>query len=106
MSENDFYIGYLPKSPDAQSRFTRRIVISLLFLMVLIVLALTFAQGKLPRTTFEFDHIQKFQGTIDASPYPTLRITRPGTATPGEYSPRYLLVAPGKHGADELVRGH
>jgi hypothetical protein len=105
MSENDFYVGYLPKSPDAQARFTRRIVISISVLMLLIVVALTFGQEKLPRVNFEFDHIQKFQGTIEASPYPTLVVSGLGAALIGEDYFRYLLVAPGKHGADDLVRG-
>src|SRR5882724_1981487 len=103
MSENDFYIGYLPKSPDGQGRFTRRVVVFLTLLVIVIVLMTTFGQHKLPAASFEFDHIQKFQGTIDASPYPTLVVAHPGTAM-GNDSSRYLLVAPGKHGADDLVR--
>jgi len=105
MSENDFYIGYLPKSPENQGRFTRRTVVFLALLVIGIVLILTLGQHKLPVANFEFDHVQKFQGTIDASPYPTLIVARPGMAAAGGDSSRYLLVAPGKHGADDLLRG-
>jgi len=104
MSEDDFYIGYLPKSPDSQGRFTRRAVVVLALLVIVIVLMMTLGQHKLPAASFEFDHIQKFQGTIDASPYPTLVVARPGMAAAGGDPSRYLLVAPGKHGADDLVR--
>jgi len=94
MNENDFYIGYLPKSPESQGRFTKRVAIALLSLAITIVLALCFGQQKLARAEFEFGTIRHFEGTIEFSPYPTL-------VAPDS---RYLLVAPGKHGANELVR--
>lgn len=90
---DDFYIGYLPKSPDAQGRFTRRIVVAALAIIVAVALALTFGHEKLPAANFDFDKIQGFQGTIEASPYPSLVSA----------NDRYLLVAPGKHGAAEQV---
>jgi len=94
MSENDFYIGYLPKSPESQGRFTKRIVIVLILLVIVVVSALIFGQERLPVANFEFGTIRHFEGTIELSPYPTL-------ASPDR---RYLLAAPGKHGADQLVR--
>jgi len=94
MSENDFYIGYLPDSPESQGRFTRRIVIVLILLVLAVLSALIFGQERLPAANFEFGTIRHFEGTIKSSPYPTL-------VAPDS---RYLLVAPGKHGADELVR--
>ncbi len=38
-------------------------------------------------------------------PYPTLLVARPGEAGQHDRYSRYLLVAPGKHGADDLVAG-
>src|SRR3954453_7509174 len=96
MSDHDFYVGYLPKSPESQGRFTRRIVVTIALLALVLVLALTFAQQKLPAANFEFGTVRHFQGAIESAPYPVLVNAK------GE---RYLLVAPGKHGADDLVRG-
>jgi len=94
MSDNDFYIGYLPKSPESQGRFTKRIVIVLILRVIALVSALIFGQERLPAANFEFGTIRHFEGTIEFSPYPTLVATES----------RYLLAAPGKHGADQLVR--
>ena len=93
MSDNDFYIGYLPKSPNSQGRFTKKVIVATFVVVVALALALIFGHEKLPASNFDFDNIQSFQGTIDASPYPTL-------VSGGE---RDLLVAPGKHGAAELI---
>jgi hypothetical protein len=51
--------------------------------------------------TFEFGHAQRFTGTIVERPYPALQ---PEDAE-NSATPWLLLVAPGKHGADALVRG-
>jgi hypothetical protein len=51
--------------------------------------------------TFEFGHSQRFAGTIGERPYPSLQID----GADQNFTPRLLLVAPGKHGADELVQG-
>jgi len=91
---DDFYIGYLPKSPESQGRFTRRVIALVFAVVVAVALALAFGHEKLPAANFDFDKVQSFQGTIETSPYPTLIL---GT---GE---RDLLVAPGKHGADDLI---
>ena len=51
--------------------------------------------------TFEFGHPQRFSGTFVDRPYPAL------WSDDADHSatPWLLLVAPGKHGADALVRG-
>src|SRR5215469_7667682 len=46
-----------------------------------------------------------FEGIIEARPYPTLLVARPGEVGSGDKHSRYLLVAPGKHGADNIVAG-
>ena len=38
-------------------------------------------------------------------PFPTLLVARPGEIGQQDKYSRYLLVAPGKHGADDLVAG-
>ena len=70
------------------------------------VLALTLVLAQMPfaNSTFEYGTLRKFEGTIVSRPYPTLLVSRPGASGQQSYS-QYLLVAPGKHGADELVTG-
>jgi hypothetical protein len=63
--------------------------------------------GQMPfaKSTFEFGKARSFEGILETAPYPTLLVNRPGdVGANSEYS-RYLLVAPGKHGADVLFEG-
>ncbi|MEM7394112.1 MAG: hypothetical protein AAF492_17370, partial [Verrucomicrobiota bacterium] len=54
---------------------------------------------------FEFGNARDFEGIIMAKPFPTLMLARPGEVTGPfkERVSRYLLVAPGKFGADSLI---
>jgi hypothetical protein len=107
---NDFYVGYVPKAPKALASFVRRIVVGLGLIAAAVALVLVFGQMPFANSVFEFGKVRTFQGIIETRPYPALLVARPGETGPGEteaeekYS-RYLLVAPGKHGADDLVAG-
>ena len=105
---SEFYVGYLPKAPQTIARFVRRIVLGLGLLAVSVALVLVLGQMPFANSAFEFGKLRTFEGIIETRPYPTLLVARPGETGPGQvgeeekYS-RYLLVAPGKHGADDLV---
>ena len=67
--------------------------------------ALVLVAGQMPfaNSAFEYGKLRSFEGVIVTRPFPTLLVARPGqTGQEDKYS-RYLLVAPGKHGADDLV---
>lgn len=69
--------------------------------LVVAAVAVFAARGHrtLPASAFEFGVVRSFEGFVAADPYPSLIVPRGAVAT------RYLLVGPGKSGADELVRG-
>jgi hypothetical protein len=94
MKNDDFYVGYLPKAPAGLAMAVRRIVFGLVALSVTLALALVFAQAPFPLSTFEFQHYKTFDGVLSQHPYATLISSQ-----------SYLLVAPGKHGAMDLVNG-
>ena len=96
---SEFYIGYLPKSPAGLAGRTRRVATALLVLSGTLELLFLYAQQPFAPSTFEFLLSRDFEGVIEEHPYPTLVVTHPGTQS------RYLLVASGKHGADDRVRG-
>ncbi len=102
MSKSDFYIGYQDHAPVAQARFTRRVVQVLILAAVVVAVSLAAAQRAFAPATFEFGSVKMFTGVVDEHPYPSLLVKRPGEAAGWS---RYLLVAFGKHGADELVAG-
>jgi hypothetical protein len=100
---SDFYVGYLPKAPPALARFLRRVVVALGLLAAVVVLLLVTGQMPFANSTFEYGKVRSFEGTIVLRPYPVLLVARPGQVVPSDARSEYLLVAPGKHGADDLA---
>ncbi len=100
---SDFYIGYLPKAPTALKRFVRDLVVGLGLLATGVVLVLVCAQNPFPKSTFEYGTIRSFEGAVVLHPYPSLGVQRPGETAKEEGYSHYLLVAPGKHGAESLL---
>jgi hypothetical protein len=97
----EFYVGYLPKAPVGIARRVKTLI------AILIVLgagaAITFAHVQKPfaPSTFEYGKERTLEGVLEANPFPTL--VTAGSAGGGK-AVRFLLVVPGKHGADSLVR--
>ncbi len=100
-NRDEFFIGYAPPMPAGIARFVGKIVTGLV--TGLLGWAAVVAAGHVPLDggTFEFGRPQGFTGTIGEHPYPALRLDETEHTT----SATLLLVAPGKHGADALVRG-
>lgn len=105
----DFYVGYAPVLPPAERRVVRRAVIVLVLLVLGTPLVLLAVQQRLAPASFEFGVVRAFRGTLVERPVPALLLDRPDSSTVAGAPPSVttlLLVAPGKHGAADLVRGH
>src|SRR5208283_6203477 len=100
---NDFYVGYLPKTPTALARFVRKVIIALGLIAITAALVLVVGQMPFANSAFEFGKLRSFEGVVEARPFPVLLVARPGDIGQKDKYSRYLLVAPGKHGADDLV---
>jgi len=101
MKADEFFIGYAPPMPPQLARFVARTVFGIA--CGALTWAATLAAGHVPLDggTFEFGHPQRFTGTVVEHPYPALRPEEES----GMDARWMLLVAPGKHGADSIVRG-
>jgi hypothetical protein len=99
---SEFYVGYLPKAPVGIARFLRRVVLGLGLLALGLGLVLVGAQSPFEKATFEYGTIRTFEGNVALQPYPSLWVQHPGAAG-HEADSHYLLVAPGKHGAEDLL---
>ena len=97
----DFYIGYVPRPPERIARLMRIVAGTLLLAAAGSAITISVSQNPFAASVFEYGHPRMFEGVLEASPYPTLAVRRPGKADSG--SSRYLLVGEGKHGADPLV---
>lgn len=100
-SNREFYTGYLPEAPAGIARHVRRAVLLGLLAVALVAILAAVSQRPFATAFFEFGAPRSFEGIVEVEPVPMLRIERPGSAIPS----RYLLVAFGKHGADEQIRG-
>jgi hypothetical protein len=102
---NDFYVGYLPEAPIALARFVRKVVIVLGLLVMTAAVLVLVGQMPFANSAFEYGKVRSFEGIVVTRPVPTLLVLRPGDVGQQVKYSRYLLVAPGKHGADDLVAG-
>ena len=98
---NEFYVGYLPKAPAGISRRIRAVVIALMVIAVAGAITFASVQRTFVPAMFEYGKVRSFEGIIERKPFPTLLVKRPGSSDSG--SSHYLLVAEGKHGADDEV---
>jgi hypothetical protein len=98
---NEFYVGYLPKAPAGISRMIHAVVIALMAIAVIGAFTFACVQTTFAPVIFEYGKQRSFEGIIERKPFPTLLVKRPGSPDSGPS--HYLLVAEGKHGADEEV---
>jgi hypothetical protein len=75
---NDFYVGYLPKAPNALVHFVRKVIIALGLLAVTAALVLVVGQMPFANSAFEYGKLRNFEGVVVTQPFPTLLVTRPG----------------------------
>jgi hypothetical protein len=99
--DNEFFIGYAPPMPPRLARFVKTVVLSLGGSILVWAAVLAAGHVTLEGGTFEFGHAKALSGIVVERPYPALQ---PDVADAMNV-PWTLLVAPGKHGADALVRG-
>ena len=100
---NEFYIGYLPKAPEGIRRRVRLLVAGIWVAGVAGALLFAAAQHNFADSTFEFGKTKEYRGMIVEEPYPSLVAGAGANAEANEQS--FVLVAPGKHGAESLVNG-
>jgi hypothetical protein len=98
----DFYIGWQDPPPPGARRALFAAARTLLVLAAVVALLLAWGQGPLRGGAFEYGVERSFEGLLSEGPAPCLRVKRDGQLADVS---RWLLVAPGKHGAHELVAG-
>jgi hypothetical protein len=99
--DDEFFIGYAPPMPPRLARFIARAVLTLAGAVVAWAVVAATGHVSLEGGTFEFGHSTSVAGRIIERPYPALQVDTADRSL----SSLMLLVAPGKHGADSLVRG-
>jgi hypothetical protein len=103
--EPEFYVGYLPAAPPRLARALKKSVMTLFLLFGALGASLPLLHELRPAARFEYGAPVEMTGTLAALPHPRLLVPRPGRVTGQAAVTSLPLVAPGKHGADELVAG-
>lgn len=99
----EFYVGYLPKAPSGIARKMKVVVVVLFAAVTTCAIGFAALQRTYSRSFFESGRERTFEGIIEASPYPAL-LSSPDGANSSAL--RYLLVAKGKHGAENQVAAY
>jgi hypothetical protein len=94
---DDFYVGYVPRAPKGLAGWVRGAVALVVAGAAGLALTLVFAQRPFAAATFDYGQTHTFGGVVRTFPAPALEV---------ESGKLVLLAAPGKHGADELVRAY
>jgi len=92
---DDFYVGYLPKAPAGLGKMVALIATGILLAGLIASGLLIFGQPPFAASKFEYGEYRDYSGVIEEWPYPIL-VTD---------SASFLLVAPGKHGLSDAVKG-
>ncbi|MDA8016037.1 MAG: hypothetical protein MPN21_01215 [Thermoanaerobaculia bacterium] len=98
MNGDEFYIGWEERASPIFGRHARFTAVALVFVASLLAFVLAASQSVFDEATFEFGQPSEVEGVIRLIPHPVLEV-----ATPSGEVDHWLLVAFGKHGADEQV---
>ena len=98
--KDEFYIGYLDRSPPGLSRRLRSFLGMGAVLVVLGVGLLAARQTPAEPGRFDFGQTPEWEGTLYETPLPRLEVTVEGV------SRQYLLVGAGKFGLPAFAQGH
>jgi hypothetical protein len=101
--DDPFYVGYHPVAPRPGARATGIAVFGIIVLTLGTGAALAWSTPLEDPGVFELGHPRQFIGRLQESPYPSLLV--PADSQRHRIYVRYLLVQPGKFGAQAAVRG-
>ncbi|MGB1242215.1 MAG: hypothetical protein ACPG49_06820 [Chitinophagales bacterium] len=97
--QDDFYIGWQPKSPRSYAK-TMKLFIAMLFVLVpLSAFLLVSSQNKFSTSNFEFGKTTEIEGVLVKKPVPMLKLKGGATFDGKIVYQSILLVAFGKRGA-------
>ena len=104
MSNNEFYIGWMPNAPGKFARHSKKVILFLFLLAIAIGGMLALSQKKFDTGNFEFGTLTEVKGIYSSTPVPNLKIIN-GKDIWGNYSyATAILVGYGKSGADGIIK--
>ncbi len=102
-NKDEFFIGWMDKTPAAQARFSRRIVWICLVLAISTALLSVSLQSGYESSSFEYGALSELTGVLEKEPVPMLKVTHGTDLTGTQVVQSILLVGLGKHGAEATI---
>jgi hypothetical protein len=100
---DEFYVGYLDPAPPGIARWLRRFVACTFIVAAFLAGVLVASMQAFDPGGSEFTPERTYEGVIVLVPVPSLVIAREGMPGSMPGFSRYMLVGPGKDGADRIV---
>jgi hypothetical protein len=101
--QNDFYIGWQPKAPEAFSNKVKRFILILAVLVPIISAILVMSQRGFVDAVFEFGKLTEVEGILVKIPVPMIKIKNGLDKNGNPNFQSILLVGFGKTGADSTL---
>lgn len=103
MSNNEFYIGWMPNAPGKFAKHVKKVVLVLILLVLAIGVILALSQKKFDTGNFEFGTLTEVTGIYSKTPVPNLKIISKKDTWGNHSYITAVLVGYGKHGADGII---
>jgi hypothetical protein len=103
MKNNDFYIGWMGKSPQTYSRHIKKVALVLGCLVVIAGITLAIQQRKFSTASFEFGQLTEITGTYHQAPVPAIKVKTEQDAFGRTSYITIPLVGYGKFGAEGVI---
>lgn len=104
ITENEFYVGYLPAAPKSIARILRKIIVFLLASMIIIASVLAWQQKKFSTSNFEYGTTTAIEGYLFSKPVPHVLMPLGKNYKGEDLYETVLLVGAGKAGVGEFVK--
>jgi hypothetical protein len=100
---NEFYIGWQDAAPAGISKRVRQFVLTVLVVVAAVSALLVLHQSGFATSAFEYGEPSELEGVLVKTPAPFLQVFRGNDVNGQPVFQNILLVAPGKHGATEML---
>lgn len=101
---NEFYIGWQAEAPDEFARRIKQFVIATCIIVPVLGALMVLNQIGFSASTFEYGKVTEIEGTLMTTPAPFLQVNHGKNVTGETVFQNILLVAPGKHGVQEMLK--
>ena len=103
MSNNDFYIGWMPAAPGSFVKHIRKVIIVLFLLAIAVGVVVALLQKQFSTAVFEYGHLTRVKGIYLQHPVPSIKVIAQKDPFGRSTYLTMPLVGYGKFGAEGTI---